>query len=277
MDGIGGMIIGNLFKIPDDLLPRGYKGGGAGPKQIAYTVTGLGHSIQNNDWVTRVDSQFIILDEPRGALDFKSTLEIIKVNNALTTAAIPESNIQGSNDSPVNLSNIKSADQSGINFTSFIYPATGKITSAFTVRPSIPNGVVGSEFHRALDIANVLNTPIYSICDGEVVRAGVVPGYGNHAIYIKMDKKYHNQNKDYFIIYGHNEAHYVKVGDIVKVGQKIANMGSQGGGSTGPHLHLQIRESAFGLDSTTTSLNFGKYFPRTGGSITALAFWGTLK
>jgi hypothetical protein len=86
MDGIGGMIIGNLFKIPDELLPRGYKGGGAGPKQIAYVVTGLGHSIQNNDWVTKVDAQFIILDEPKG--EDKSILSkytIKNLNNLITS------------------------------------------------------------------------------------------------------------------------------------------------------------------------------------------------
>jgi hypothetical protein len=67
-DGIGGMVIGNLFRIPNELLPRGYRGGGAGPAKIAYTVNGLGHSLQGNDWVTNVDSQFIILDEPRGGI-----------------------------------------------------------------------------------------------------------------------------------------------------------------------------------------------------------------
>ena len=66
MDGIGGIVIGNMFRIPDEVLPRGYKGGGAGPAKIGFLVTQLGHSIQNNDWTTKVDSQFVILDEPRG-------------------------------------------------------------------------------------------------------------------------------------------------------------------------------------------------------------------
>jgi hypothetical protein len=67
MDGIGGIVIGNIFRIPDEILPKGYKpnNGGVGAK-IGYAVTGLGHSIQNNDWVTNVDAQFIIMDEPEG-------------------------------------------------------------------------------------------------------------------------------------------------------------------------------------------------------------------
>jgi len=66
MDGIGGIVIGNMFRIPDEILPRGYKGGGAGPAKIGFLVLKLGHSIQNNDWTTNVDSQFVVLDEPRG-------------------------------------------------------------------------------------------------------------------------------------------------------------------------------------------------------------------
>jgi len=82
MDGIGGMVIGNLFRIPDDILPRGYKGGGAGPSKIGYLVTGLGHSIQNNDWVTKVDAQFIILDEPESKLSIADIAAIKTINKA---------------------------------------------------------------------------------------------------------------------------------------------------------------------------------------------------
>jgi len=64
LDGIGGIIIGSLFRIPDDLLPRGYKGiDGIGAK-IGYLVTRLGHSVQNNDWITKIEAQFIVLDNP---------------------------------------------------------------------------------------------------------------------------------------------------------------------------------------------------------------------
>ena len=66
MDGIGGIIIGNLFRIPDDLLPKGYKGEDGIGSKIAYVVTEVGASIQNNDWVTKLNAQFIILDEPGG-------------------------------------------------------------------------------------------------------------------------------------------------------------------------------------------------------------------
>jgi len=66
MDGIGGMVIGNMFKINDDILPAGYTGTGGVGSKIGYVVTGLGHKISNNDWTTQVDAQFVVLDTPSG-------------------------------------------------------------------------------------------------------------------------------------------------------------------------------------------------------------------
>jgi hypothetical protein len=73
MDGIGGLVIGHIFKIPDNLLPKGYKniGNGLGAK-LGYIVTGIGHSVSNNDWVTNIDAQTIILDDPRKGIDGKT-------------------------------------------------------------------------------------------------------------------------------------------------------------------------------------------------------------
>jgi len=88
IDGIGGIVIGNMFRIPDEILPRGYKGGGAGPAKIAFLVTRLGHSIQDQDWITKIDSQFVILDEPRGStINAANRLAITRAASSGNTAA----------------------------------------------------------------------------------------------------------------------------------------------------------------------------------------------
>jgi len=66
MDGIGGLIIGNMFKIPLDVLPKGYKNAGGVGAKLGYVITGLSHTIQGNDWITKVTAQTIILSDPQG-------------------------------------------------------------------------------------------------------------------------------------------------------------------------------------------------------------------
>ena len=39
----------------------------------------MGHSLQNNDWITKIDAQFIILDKP------KSEFTIEELGNILTS------------------------------------------------------------------------------------------------------------------------------------------------------------------------------------------------
>jgi D-alanyl-D-alanine carboxypeptidase len=62
IDGIGGIIIGTLFKIPPKFIPAGYKGTKGIGRQLGYIVTNLGHNLQNGDWTTDIIAQTIILE-----------------------------------------------------------------------------------------------------------------------------------------------------------------------------------------------------------------------
>ena len=55
MDGIGCLIIGHLFKIPQQLLPKGYRLDSTGGK-LLQIVTGISHKIDNGDWTTTIDA-----------------------------------------------------------------------------------------------------------------------------------------------------------------------------------------------------------------------------
>ena len=63
MDGIGGIVIGNIFRIPENRLPRGYKGENGVGRRLGYTVTGLSHKIDTRFWETTIDAQTIILEK----------------------------------------------------------------------------------------------------------------------------------------------------------------------------------------------------------------------
>lgn len=77
LDGIGGLVIGHMFRLPQELLPAGYKGeeisGAKVGRKLGYIITKLGHRVSNSDWVTQIDAQTVILensDQP--AFDFNT-------------------------------------------------------------------------------------------------------------------------------------------------------------------------------------------------------------
>ena len=64
LDGIGGIIIGNLFKINQDVVPKGYKN--VINRDIAYIVTNLGHQLEGNDWVTELKAYPVVFEKSQG-------------------------------------------------------------------------------------------------------------------------------------------------------------------------------------------------------------------
>ena len=114
---------------------------------------------------------------------------------------------------------------------SLINPLKGQVTSRFGVRSQTADVV--SAYHVGLDIGANTGTTIIASMEGTVVASGELGGYG---------KCVQIQNDDVLTIYGHCNALYVNVGDSVKQGQKIAEVGETGN-ATGPHLHFEIRKS----------------------------------
>jgi hypothetical protein len=94
LDGIGGIIIGNLFKINEDIVPNGYKG--VLGRKLAYIVTGLGHSISNNDWTTDLKAYPIVFEQSKGTAIYKQWKNQ-KYPGTVLTAGGQNFNLSGAN------------------------------------------------------------------------------------------------------------------------------------------------------------------------------------
>lgn len=120
---------------------------------------------------------------------------------------------------------IKSASVNGVYLAQ--KPVSGVITSRFGSRESIR-----THAHTGLDIAAPYGTDIKAAADGTVKFSGDNGSYGNLVII--------NCGNGVEIYYGHCSKLLVNVGDKIKAGDVIAEVGSTGN-STGNHLHFEIR------------------------------------
>jgi len=111
-------------------------------------------------------------------------------------------------------------------------------------REPVQGGHVGSPFgwridpftgrsalHTGLDFQADSGTPILAAAGGVVVAQELHPAYGNM---VEIDHGNHLITR-----YAHASRVWVKQGDLVKRGQKIAEVGTTGR-STGPHLHFEV-------------------------------------
>ena len=105
----------------------------------------------------------------------------------------------------------------------------GWMSSAFGRRTDPFSG--RAAWHEGIDFAGKEASDIISVAAGVVTWAGDRHGYGEMVAI--------NHSGGYSTRYAHNKTNLVEVGDIVKKGQVIAQMGSSGR-STGPHVHYEV-------------------------------------
>ena len=88
-----------------------------------------------------------------------------------------------------------------------------------------------AEHHSGLDLSAPSGTPIYATGPGIVTKSGWGTGYGQ---YVEI-----NHGNGYITRYAHASRLVARVGDQVKAGEHIANVGCTGR-CTGPHLHYEV-------------------------------------
>ena len=111
-----------------------------------------------------------------------------------------------------------------------IWPVQGRITSQFGRR-----GWMG--FHSGIDIAAPKGTPVRAVADGLViVSAHNLDGYSGYGKVIIIE-----HGDGIKTLYAHNKNNLVEIGECIREGGIIAEVGSSGNAS-GSHLHFEIRK-----------------------------------
>jgi lipoprotein NlpD len=122
------------------------------------------------------------------------------------------------------------ARTSDISRKGMSWPVIGRVSRPFSIETN----------HRGLDICAPEGTPILAAKSGKVVySADKLRGFGNMIII--------DHGGEFATIYAHNRRNLVKVGQVVRRGQKIAEVG-QTGNATAPHCHFETRLKAKALD-----------------------------
>ena len=136
-------------------------------------------------------------------------------------------------------------------FSSPLEISNMNVTSFFMEERSVFNLF---NIHHAWDLSSPNQTPVYSVCDGDVISVDYPYPYnltdedggGGNQIKIRCEI---DEDVVYDVLYAHlypNSA-VVKVGDQVTHWQQIASIGTTGY-STGPHLHFQVEQSGKTID-----------------------------
>jgi lipoprotein NlpD len=147
----------------------------------------------------------------------------VVVSQAKNTGVISEKGVKQKQEQ--RLPKVKNKTASNVDSdASWIWPVSGALLKQFSAKNSLSKGI---------DIGAAEGTPIKAARSGEVVYAGSgLKGYGN-LIIIRHDEVY-------ISAYAHNKSILVKEGQMIKRGDKIAELGMSG--TQSPKLHFEIRE-----------------------------------
>jgi murein DD-endopeptidase MepM/ murein hydrolase activator NlpD len=126
---------------------------------------------------------------------------------------------------------------------------SGHLGSAFGWRIDPFTG--RSALHTGLDFQADTGAPIVAASGGVVVAQEWHPAYGNM---VEID-----HGNDLVTRYAHASRVLVRKGDLVKRGQRIAEVGTTGR-STGPHLHFEVLLNGIPQDPQKF-LNAGAHLP----------------
>ena len=108
------------------------------------------------------------------------------------------------------------------------------------VQITSPFGSRGSDFHEGIDLRAASGTPVLASGNGTVLYAGQrIHGYGKMIVI--------RHEKGVSTVYAHNSRIFVRKGQWVRQGEKIALSGATGR-VQGPHVHFEMRTGVVAVD-----------------------------
>lgn len=113
----------------------------------------------------------------------------------------------------------------------------GYVSSPFGARSDPLSG--RASVHKGIDFAARAGSDVVAVAAGVVTWAGRRNGYGNLVEISHAD--------GYVSLYAHNQSNRVRVGDLVRRGQAIAEVG-RSGRSTGYHVHFEVSKNGQVVD-----------------------------
>ena len=187
----------------------------AGQTLVILPVSGVLHVVKAGDTINGISQKY------------KSKTDAIVVFNSLANEGdiyIGDILIVPDGVMPKTASSINVQTAIADNF--FIFPTEGKITQ-------------GLHYYNAVDIANKCGTSVYAAASGQIQRAKLGYNFGGGNFLTIL------HSGGIASYYGHLMTFFVKPGDIVNVGDRIALMGGQpgmagAGRSNGCHTHFGV-------------------------------------
>jgi len=187
-----------------------------GQSLVILPTDGVLHVVKSGDTIIDIAKKYSVKEEDIISFNDLANQDDIYIGDILI---VPNGTMPKKSSPSIN-------SQTTIASSYFIHPTSGKITQ-------------GIHYYNAIDVANKCGTAIYAAASGTVqrVKYGYNFGGGNYITILHS-----NGTVTY---YGHLMTIFVKPGDKVNIGDRIALMGGGTGTvgdglSTGCHLHFQV-------------------------------------
>jgi murein DD-endopeptidase MepM/ murein hydrolase activator NlpD len=209
---------------------------GSGQRLRILPMDGVRHKVQKGETVYTIAKKYGLGDDEVAAqaiITFPFNTFANDDTFALTTGQyifVPGGVKPKENVLPRTVARLTTPDAGAVSATGqFVWPAAGNISQGYFW------------YHKGFDIANRGGGKIVAADAGKVVVAGWVDnsGYGNRVIV--------DHGNGMATLYAHMSVVRVQVGQSVRKGDILGDMGSTGR-STGVHLHFEVRRNGSALN-----------------------------